>query len=269
MRATDKQFWLVLRFLIIIAAFSLGVWVVPAFAQLGPGAPSETGALKGELEQMKTALDNITKELELMKQAMSQRLSPSLRPQEVVAHVSLSGRPMLGNPEAPLTLIEFSDYQCPYCRRFVEATLPALKTEYIDTGKLRYVFRDFPLDRLHPQARKAAEAAHCAGEQGRYWAMHDVLFQHQNALAMEQLQVYAQGLGLDATAFEGCLQQGIYTAAVQQDLEEGTAAGVQGTPGFFLGKTRADEAIQGTFIRGAQPITAFRQAIEHLLLEQP
>ena len=82
----------------------------------------------------------------------------------------LADNPMLGAPEAPLTLIEFSDYQCPFCRRFAETTLPLLKRDYIETGKLRYVFRDFPLDRLHPQARKAAEAAHCAGDQGQYWA---------------------------------------------------------------------------------------------------
>ena len=146
--------------------------------------------------------------------------------------------PLLGAPDAPLTLIEFSDYQCPYCRQFVENTFPALRRDYIETGKLRYMFRDLPLDRLHPQARKAAEAAHCAREQGQYWAMHDLLFQHQQALQTESLKEYAQHLGLDAPTFEDCLVQGKYASAVQQNLDEGTAAGIQGTPGFVLGKTR-------------------------------
>jgi protein-disulfide isomerase len=105
-----------------------------------------------------------------------------------MAMVSLSGHPMLGHTGAPLTPIEFSDYQCPYCRRFFGTTLAALKAEYIDTGKLRYVFRNFPIDRIHPFARKAAEAAHCAGDQGQYWEMHDRLFHNPKALQVEQLR---------------------------------------------------------------------------------
>jgi protein-disulfide isomerase len=182
--------------------------------------------------------------------------------------VRLAGNPMLGTPDAPLTLIEFSDYQCPHCRRFVETPLPALRHDYIDIGKLRYVFRDFPLDRLHPQARKAAEAAHCAGEQGKYWEMHDLLFHNRQALQVESLPGYARQLGLHAAAFTTCLTQGKYAAEVQQDLADGTTAGVQGTPGFFLGKTQADGTIQGTFIRGAQPLAVFRQTIERLLGER-
>ena len=122
--------------------------------------------------------------------------------------VGVANNPMLGAPEAPLTLIEFSDYQCPFCRRFAETTLPVLKRDYIETGKLRYVFRDFPLDRLHPQARKVAEAAHCAGDQGKYWAMHDLLFQQQQALQVERLKGYARQLGLNDPAFRGLPRAG-------------------------------------------------------------
>jgi protein-disulfide isomerase len=182
--------------------------------------------------------------------------------------VSMANHPMLGAPEAPLTLIEFSDYQCPFCRRFADTTLPVLKRDYIETGKLRYVFRDFPLDRLHPQARKIVEAAHCAGDQGKYWAMHDLLFQQQQALQVDRLKGYARQLGLNARAFEACLDQGKYATKVQQDLDAGAAAGVQGTPGFILGKTQPDGSIQGIAIKGAQPLAAFQQAIEHLLGEK-
>jgi protein-disulfide isomerase len=263
MRTIRARFSLTLWVLIITAALGLGVG--PAFADLGQGRPSEVEALKGELARMQIALDGVIKEQEQIRQLLSQRPSPPPRPQEVVAHVSISRSPMLGNLDAPLTLIEFSDYQCPYCRRFFEAVLPLLKAEYIETGKLRYIFRDFPLDRIHPQARKIAEAAHCAGEQGQYWPMHDLLFRNQQMLQVEQLQAYAGRLSLDAAAFDACLEQGTYAAAVQKDVEEGMAAGVQGTPAFLLGQTAADGTIQGVAISGARPITAFRDLIERLL----
>lgn len=203
-----------------------------------------------------------------MRQALPQRLSQPAPAADGMVDVGISGNPILGSKVAPVTLIEFSDYQCPFCRKFFETTLPALKAEYIDTGMVRYVFRDFPIDRGHPQARKAPEASHCAGEQGKYWEMHDLLFRNQKALQVEQLKRYARSLGLDAPAFDHCLEQGTYADDVQKDYEDGVAAGIQGTPGFFLGKTRGDDAIQGIAIRGAQPVTGFRRVIDRLLGEQ-
>src|SRR5262249_17984609 len=125
-------------------------------------------------------------------------------------HTSVTDAPALGQADAPVTLVEFSDYQCPYCRMFFSDTFPTLRREYIDTGKVRYVFRDYPLAQMHPQARKAAEAAHCAGEQGKYWEMHDLLFQNQQALALPQLSEYARNLGLDGASFDACLQSEKY-----------------------------------------------------------
>ena len=159
------------------------------------------------------------------------------------------------------------EYQCPYCKRFFQNTLPTLKSEYIETGKVRYVYRDFPVDRTHPHARKAAEAAQCAGEQDKYWEMHDVLFQNQPALDVEKLKAYARTLQLDSTAFDACLEQGKYAAEVRKDCEDGVAPGVSGTLGFFLGKTGPDDTIQGTLIIGARPFPVFRQAIADLLEE--
>ena len=179
--------------------------------------------------------------------------------------MSIAGSPSLGKPDAPITLIEFSDYQCPFCNRFFQTTLPTIKAEYVDTGKLRYVFRDFPLDRIHPHARKAAEAAHCAGEQGQYWAMHDLLFQSSPALQVEQLKEYAGRLDLDRTVFDACLEQSKYAAKVEKDYQDGATAGVRGTPGFFIGTTQPDDTIQGVLISGARPLAVFRQAIERLL----
>ena len=262
-----QKFLMAMLFVLMNAGLGLHSELAPAMAESEPVSRSELDTVKDDLERLKANLMGVQKELELMRQQVLQRSPQVMRPPDVTAQVSVSGNPMLGNPEAPLTVIEFSDYQCPYCRKFVETTLPALKTEYIDTGKIRYIFRDFPLDRLHPQARKAAEAAHCAGDQGKYWQMHDVLFQQQKTLQTEHLKAYARSLDLDLHAFDDCLQQGKYTAEVQKDHEDAVAAGVQGTPSFFLGKTQADDTIQGIFIKGAQPATAFRQVIERLLSE--
>ena len=268
MRLSPHRWLIVTLFLVLIAHFSAGPEMPPAHGEVAHGSPSELGALKDELERIKITLEGIQKELALMRQALPQHLSQPTQPAGGTVKVSISGDPMLGSNAAPVTLIEFSDYQCPYCRKFFETTLPTLKAEYIDTGKVRYVFRDFPIDRGHPQARKAAEASHCAGEQGKYWEMHELLFRNQKALQGEQLKKYARSLGLDAPAFDHCLEQGKYAAEVQKDYEDGVAAGIQGTPGFFLGKTRADDTVQGIAIRGAQPVTGFRQVIDRLLGEQ-
>jgi protein-disulfide isomerase len=188
MRKIRAGFGLTAQVLVIITALGLGA--ASAVAELDQPPLSELEALKGELAGMQTALDGVIKEQEQLRKLLCRHPSSPPRPPKVVARISVAGSPMLGDPEAALTLIEFSDYHCPHYARFAQTTLPALKAEYIDTGKVRYVFRDLPLDRLHPLARKAAEAAHCAGNQGHYWGMHDLLFQHQTALQREQLQAY-------------------------------------------------------------------------------
>ena len=247
---------------------SVSLRTTPARAESAPVSQAEVDALKTELERVKSGLENMQKDLANLRSLVASRQAPSAPRADTPVTVGVANNPMLGTPEAPLTLIEFSDYQCPFCRRFADTTLPVLKRDYIETGKLRYVFRDFPLDRLHPQARKVAEAAHCAGDQGKYWAMHDLLFQQQQGLQVDRLKGYARQLGLNARAFEACLDQGKYATKVQQDLDAGTAAGVQGTPGFILGKTQPDGSIQGIAIKGAQPLAAFQQAIERLLGEK-
>ena len=185
-----------------------------------------------------------------------------------MAKVAIGDNPTLGKKDAPVTIIEFSDYQCPFCRQFFETTLPALKKEYVEAGKLRYVFRDFPIDQIHPQARKASEAASCAGDQGKYWEMHDLLFQNQQALQPEQLKAHAGRLHLNETVFGACLEGGSHRARVQQNYDDGTSAGVRGTPSFFVGKTRADGTIEGVLISGARPLNDFRQEIERALGEK-
>jgi len=265
MRFTGRVAGAVIWLSAVIGPVGPGGGLPAALAQQEQTVASEIGELKDDLAGIKAELKAVREELKAIRTLLSQR--PAQRPQPPqVSTVAMAGNPMLGRKDAPVTMIEFSDYQCPFCKRFFENTLPTIKTQYVDTGKVRYVFRDFPLDRIHPQARKAAEAAHCAGEQGKYWEMHDLLFQNQRALQVEKLKEYARSLeGLEPSAFDTCLDEGTYGAEVQKDYDDGTAAGIRGTPGFFIGRTGSGDTIRGTFIRGAQPFQAFNQEIERQL----
>jgi len=192
--------------------------------------------------------------------------APATGEQAELSLRGLDGGAVKGDAEAPLVLVEYTDYQCPFCGRHFANTVPSLASEYVDTGKLRYVLRDLPLESIHPQAFKAAEAARCAGDQGRYWEMHDVLFQNQKALGELQLKHYAKGLGLEMAAFEACLDDGRHGDAVRADVAEASAAGISGTPTFFLAVEGEDGKLKTLQkIRGAQPYAAFKSAIDDAL----
>jgi len=150
-------------------------------------------------------------------------------------------------------LIEFSDYQCPFCARYARETLPQIEREYISTGKVKYVFRDFPIESIHKDAVRAAAAAHCAGDQGKYWEMHDRLFANQAKLRPADFKEHAVAVGLDAAAFAQCLESGRETARVRKDAEEAARYGVTGTPAFF---------VNGRPVIGAQPYEAFAVVID-------
>jgi len=154
-----------------------------------------------------------------------------------------------GNPNAPVMIVEFSDFQCPFCRR-VQPTLLALLKRY--EGKVAVSYRDYPLTEIHPQAQMAAEAARCAGEQGKFWEFHDKVFS-QATMERDTLYSYGQSLGLDMQRFHTCVDSGKYRAAVQSDLEAAQQAGVSGTPAFF---------INGIFLDGAQPQGEFEKIID-------
>ncbi len=237
-------------------------------AQTPQDAPRDLSAIKADLERIKADLEAVKSQLGQVVRLLSQRPVQSGVSTSGPVRISVADAPMLGRADAPVTIVEFSDYQCPFCQRFFATTLSAIKKQYVDTGKVRYVFRDFPLDQLHPQARKAAEAVHCAGEQGKYWQMHDILFQNQSALAPRQLAEHARKVGVDGAKFEECLSSGRHTARVARGLIDGAAVGVQGTPTFVVGKTNAGEVVEGTPIRGAQPLETFRRIIDQALAEQ-
>jgi protein-disulfide isomerase len=170
--------------------------------------------------------------------------------------VSVDDDPAQGPEDAAVTIIEFSDFQCPYCARFDAETLPQILSNYGD--RVRFVYRDFPLTSLHQYAVKAAEASECADDQGAYWKYHDLLFQNQSALDDASLKNYAASLGLDTAAFNQCLDSDSNMSEIQKDYQDGIAAGVQGTPAFF---------VNGVLISGAQPYSVFQAAIEAALKE--
>ncbi len=173
-----------------------------------------------------------------------------------VVDVSVDDDPARGPEDAAVTIIEFSDFQCPYCGRFFQQTLPQLMAQYGD--RVRFVYRDFPLDQIHPNARNAAIAAECADDQGKFWEYHDVLFSNQQALGVADLKRYAEQLGLDVAAFSQCLDSQKYNDEVNADLRDGLQAGVTGTPTFF---------INGRRVVGAQPLQTFQTLIDQALAE--
>lgn len=182
------------------------------------------------------------------------------------AELSRATTPLKGDASAPITIVEFSDYQCPFCNRHTQETLPQIVAELVDSGRVNYEFKDFPLEAIHPEARAASIAARCAAEQDGYWDMHDVLFASQERWSGQPdingvLAAIGGEIGLDAAALEECLAEGRYDAEVQADLDEGFALGVTGTPAFF---------INGYGISGARPYDLFElivEAIENDTLE--
>ncbi len=168
--------------------------------------------------------------------------------------------PVKGSPDAPVTVVEFSDFQCPFCADFYNDTLPLITQEYVDNGKVKIVYRDFPLS-IHPQAAPAALAAECANEQGKFWEYHDKLFDNQEALSPSIYSSFASELGLDISKFNSCVSSNKYADEIVGDFQDGQRLGVSGTPTFFV----IPEGGQPVMIVGAQPYQVFKSAIDTAL----
>jgi protein-disulfide isomerase len=186
------------------------------------------------------------------------------------AAIDVAGAPSKGNQNAPVTLVEFSDYQCPSCGYYIANVYPSLNREYVRTGKIRYVVKNFPIESVHPLAFKAHEAAMCGAEQGKFWEMHDRLFANQQALQPELLEGYAQEAGLVPAMFRLCVASGRTTARVRGDMKEGISAGVRGTPTIVLGLTvgASSPITAARVIVGEHPYKEYKIAIESLLAQK-
>lgn len=181
--------------------------------------------------------------------------APSVPSEPSNVKVNIEGAPVKGDKNAPVTIVEYTDYECPFCGRAYQQTYPLIKSEYIERGKVKYVVKDFPLS-FHPNAQKAAEAAHCVREQKGdegYFSMHDKIFENQQSLSVDNYKNWARELGVNGAQFDSCLDSGKMAGTVRKGFSEGQSDGVQGTPAFF---------INGKLISGAQPYPAFQQAID-------
>jgi protein-disulfide isomerase len=245
-------------------------WAAIAAVAILAGTPAlrgqssaEIDALRKEIQDLKKGQQQIQADLAAIKTALEPRKPDTFNATEI----DLSGAPMLGKNDAPLTLVEFTDYQCPFCSRHYRDTFPKIVEEYVDTGKVRYILREFPLVSIHSAAAKASEAALCAGEQGKYWDMHKKIFENPRQIQPDDLKANGESIGLDAGKLAECLDGGKFAERVKNDMSEGQKFGVRGTPSFFLGKTGEDSSKFTATERlvGAQPYDKFKAAIDELL----
>lgn len=242
----------------------------PVFAE-PPSSDSGTAEILQKLQDIQKEVKALRSEMGQLRQAVTEIhrtavVPPTTAPPPpVTAQVRLEDDdPVLGTQEAAVGMVEFSDYECPFCQRFFTQTFPKLKETYIDTGKVQYVFRDFPLA-FHTKAKDAAVAAKCAGKQDAYWKMHNALFANQRRLSPDLYKELAQTLALNVDEFLGCLQQAELASDVDQDTAYGQSLGVRGTPTFFIGRMQDGQLVEAQRISGAQPFSTFAQAIDALL----
>ena len=234
-------------------------------SQATPAQQTSVDDLKKEVETLNQNMNAMQKDIQEIKALLQNRVRVT-PPQNVV--MDLGKRPAKGESDAKLTLVEILDYQCPYCGQFSRETMPQIDKEYIETGKVKYVVVNLPLEAMHKSAFKAAEAAACAGEQGKFWEMHERLFNNQQIL--DQWKTHAEAIGLDLTEFEQCMDTGRQAAQVRSDIAEAHDAGVTGTPAFFLAYTDPKSTTIKTITKlvGSQPYASFKTAIDKQLADK-
>jgi protein-disulfide isomerase len=219
----------------------------------------QADAIVAELKQIRQLLER--QQAQLARAVPPTPAAPA-PPEKVQMNVG-NGWYSIGRADAPVTLVEFADFQCPFCKRFHTDAYAELKKNYIDTGKVRFVSRDLPLE-FHPFALKAAEAVRCAGDQQKYWELRDALYTNAAPPNDEVINKAAETLSLDKGEFQACLSSEKHKAEVQKDASEAATLQISGTPTFVLAKSSKDK-LDGIRIVGAQPFVAFQAAIESFL----
>lgn len=204
--------------------------------------------------------DDMLKELRQIRALLEKTGTPSGPAPVVRGKLKIDGKHALGSKDAPLTIVEFADYQCSFCRQFQSTTFAELRKKYIDTGKVRFIARNMPLD-FHPNAKGAAEAAFCASDQGQFWKMHELLYSDANKLAVADVLAYARDLHLDMPAFQKCLESNQHKDDLARDMQDATMLQITGTPSFFIGKTLPD-GVDGSVLIGAMPLANFEAKLK-------
>ena len=250
------------NFIIFIAA-SLLLASLPAWSA---STKQEIQELSAQVTEMQKDLAEIKKMLKDIKSAPAPRAAAGSGFKEQV--ISIGTSPFKGKADATVTLVEFSDYQCPFCARNYRQVMPTLVKEYVDTGKLKFVMRENPIPSLHRNATNASLAALCAKDQDKYWEMHNIMFDNQREPDVANLKAFAGKIGLDAVTFDECLDSKKHDKQISADIASGVKLGISGTPGFFLGLTDpkdSDKAKMTVFIKGAKSLGNFKQEIDALL----
>ena len=245
------------------ASFAQGGDTIAASAK--PNPQQEVGELRTEVQQLKAQQQLILDRLDEIKTLMKGNNGPP--PVEPPSTMSMAGTSFRGEAGAPVAIIEYGDFECPFCRRFQHTTYPQIQEAYIKTGKLRYYYRDMPLP-FHQQALPAARAAHCAGEQGKFWQMHDSLFADDGPLEAGGIDARATKLGLDVSKLNGCVASDRFANVIQKGLDEAAQMQITGTPTFLVGTVDAKGNIVNIkkAIVGAQPFEAFKATVDPLLV---
>ena len=247
------------------AIFALAVFLAApsSFAQ-STASDDLAKAIEGLNETQKAIL----KELQDIKRVLAtQQTARPAADALPSAPIDINKEPFRGTANARVAVIEFSDFECPFCVRFSKETYPQLAKDYVDTGKIKYVWRDYPLG-FHKNAQKAAEAAHCAGEQGKFWDMHDHLFANQKNLTTADLPKHADALQLNTAMFQQCVDSGRYAADIRKDMDVAAAAGISGTPSFLIGVVQPNGSVKVTKkLVGAKSFSEFKAAIDSVLAQ--
>jgi protein-disulfide isomerase len=221
--------------------------------------PAQVDALLGELRLIRQALEKMTQ-----LPAPAPAAQPAPAPSDKVKLTSVTGGQMLGRADAPITMVEYTDLQCPFCRQFSLNTFDQLKTAYIDTGKVRWISRDFPLTTLHPHAMRAAQASRCASDQGKYWELRHALVRNAQQLSPEFIVGLGQSVGLDVGTFNRCIESSRDADRIGKDMQEGQAVGITGTPSFVLGRSVGD-GVEGVRLVGALSFAVLEARIKEFL----
>ena len=252
------------KFLLYLVVAAFGFSLAPVHAQSAASADEQwENEILLQLSELRKAQGDMRKQLEELQAELTALKTGGSRGSATL-DLKSDSYPVLGSATADVAIVEFSDFQCPYCLRHYQSTFQPLVDKYVNTGKVKYVFVDFPLD-FHPQAESAAIAAACAYGQGAFWKMHDLLFQNHATLGPDTYSKLASKLGLDQKAFMSCVRNPDTEAGIRKHASTGVAVGVNGTPSFLIGHVRDGVLVDARSVTGAQPLASFERVLDGLL----
>jgi protein-disulfide isomerase len=235
------------------------------------GGGLQVGTTKDDVGITRQQADAILKELTRIRQILEKQSGSSFAEQTPVPpkihRVSLRGGVSLGSAHAPIVIVEFTDFECHYCRQFQSTAFAEIRKKYIDTGEVRFVVRDLPLS-MHANAMQAAEAARCAGDQGKYWPMHDALFSEPPKLDQTGLGEHAKSVALDLDMFRSCMASGKHKPDIETDMQVADTLKINATPSFLIGKTTGEE-VEGSIIVGSLDLSAFGANLKEMRATSP